>query len=105
MKNGLKNGRRAGMPGDCQAPPAGEPPPAAGGAASPCRFDFRSPAVRDLVAALLERPEVQGIQIGKPLTPSMPVEVGLRRRGSFQWWFGRSLFEALCQAEEGVRAR
>lgn len=109
MKNGVhKNGNRTAMPGARQASPAAGGPPAlpAGGAVVPAsRFDFRAPAVRDLVASLLERPDVQALQLEKPQAVTEPVMVGVRRRGAFAWFSGRSLFAALMQAEDALSRR
>jgi hypothetical protein len=72
----------------------------------PPRFDVRIPAVQGLVAALLERPEVIGLQMRKPIAPTMPVEVGVQTRsyGSFRFWFGPSLLAALIKADESLTA-
>jgi hypothetical protein len=70
----------------------------------PARVDLRIPAIRDGLQAILDRPEVQEIQIEKP-KPGQPVCLGVKRGGKYAWWFGGSFLQALMRAEEQLAGR
>lgn len=65
------------------------------------RFDLRIPAVRDMLSALLERPEILAVQLEKPQV-GVAVRVGFQLAYGWRWFHGRSLFAALEQAEAGL---
>jgi hypothetical protein len=70
----------------------------------PARIDLRIPAIRDGLQAILDRPEVQEIQITKA-TPGAPVSFGVQRGGRYSWWFGGTFLQALSRAEEQLDGR
>lgn len=64
--------------------------------------DLGQPATRDALQALLDRPDVEAIQIEK----GTPVRLGVRRaRGAFAWFHGGSLFGALLAAEDTLNPK
>jgi hypothetical protein len=68
------------------------------------RIDLRIPAIRDGLQAILDRPEVQEIQIEKP-KPGQPVCLGVKRGGKYTWWFGATLLQAMTRAEQQLAGR
>jgi hypothetical protein len=68
------------------------------------RFDMALLANQDALRRLLERADVEAVQLEKPTSVDQPVCVGVKPvGGKFGWFFGATLLEALELAAQKTR--